>query len=52
MEEILLCRLQRCPAQQSGAALREPADLRHHTLIYEAVDGIPDYTTWDRWLQR
>jgi LysR family glycine cleavage system transcriptional activator len=30
--------------------LREPADLRHHTLIYEAVDGVPDYTTWDRWL--
>jgi LysR family glycine cleavage system transcriptional activator len=31
--------------------LREPADLRHHTLIYEAVDGVPDYTTWDRWLE-
>ncbi|MBM6580586.1 transcriptional regulator GcvA [Microvirga sp. BT689] len=30
--------------------LREPADLRHHTLIHETVYSIPDYTTWDRWL--
>ncbi|WP_262297269.1 transcriptional regulator GcvA [Microvirga sesbaniae] len=30
--------------------LREPADLRRHTLIHEAVGGVPDYTTWDRWL--
>jgi len=30
--------------------LHEPADLRHHTLLHEAVDTIPDYTTWDRWL--
>jgi len=30
--------------------LREPADLRHHTLVHEAVEGVPDYITWDRWL--
>jgi LysR family glycine cleavage system transcriptional activator len=30
--------------------LREPSDLRHHTLLHEAVDTIPDYITWDRWL--
>lgn len=30
--------------------LREPADLRHHTLIHEAVEEVPDYITWDRWL--
>lgn len=30
--------------------LRELADLRHHTLLHEAVYSIPDYTTWDRWL--
>ena len=30
--------------------LSEPADLRHHTLLHEAVESIPDYTTWDRWL--
>ncbi|SCY46247.1 transcriptional regulator GcvA [Microvirga guangxiensis] len=28
--------------------LREPEDLRHHTLIHEIAD-VPDYTTWDRW---
>ena len=31
--------------------LREPADLRHHVLVHEAVEGVPDYITWDRWLQ-
>lgn len=30
--------------------LREPADLRHHTLVHEAVEGVPDYITWERWL--
>ena len=30
--------------------LREPGDLRHHTLLHEVVDGVPDYITWDRWL--
>ncbi len=30
--------------------LREPADLRHHTLLHEIVDTIPDYITWDKWL--
>jgi len=30
--------------------LREPADLRHHTLLHEIVDTIPDYITWDSWL--
>ena len=29
--------------------LREPSDLRHHTLVHEIVD-VPDYITWDRWL--
>jgi LysR family glycine cleavage system transcriptional activator len=30
--------------------LHEPADLRHHTLIHEIVDHVPDYMTWERWL--
>ncbi|WP_230531744.1 transcriptional regulator GcvA [Microvirga roseola] len=30
--------------------LNGPADLRHHTLLHESVESIPDYTTWDRWL--
>lgn len=30
--------------------LREPSDLRHHTLLHEIVDMIPDYITWDKWL--
>jgi len=30
--------------------LREPADLRHHTLIQEFEEGIPDQLTWARWL--
>ncbi|WP_210496792.1 transcriptional regulator GcvA [Microvirga antarctica] len=30
--------------------LREPADLRHHTLLHEIVDAVPDYTTWEKWL--
>ncbi|MBM6595729.1 transcriptional regulator GcvA [Microvirga pudoricolor] len=30
--------------------LREPADLRHHTLLHEIAEGIPNYTTWARWL--
>src|SRR5215204_6271508 len=31
--------------------LREPSDLRHHTLVHEIVD-VPDYITWDRWLTK
>jgi LysR family glycine cleavage system transcriptional activator len=30
--------------------LREPSDLRHHTLLHEVIDAVPDYITWDRWL--
>ncbi|WP_404288464.1 transcriptional regulator GcvA [Microvirga sp. RSM25] len=30
--------------------MNEPADLRHHTLLHESVESIPDYTTWERWL--
>jgi LysR family transcriptional regulator, glycine cleavage system transcriptional activator len=30
--------------------LREPADLRHHTLLHEVVEGVPDYINWERWL--
>lgn len=31
--------------------LREPADLRHHTLLHEEVDpAIPEHITWQRWL--
>lgn len=30
--------------------LREPADLRHHTLLHEETVGIPGYITWSRWL--
>jgi LysR family transcriptional regulator, glycine cleavage system transcriptional activator len=30
--------------------LREPNDLRRHTLIHEIAKGVLDYTTWDTWL--
>lgn len=30
--------------------LREPSDLRHHTLLHEVVESVPDYVTWERWL--
>ena len=30
--------------------LREPEDLRHHTLLHEIVEDVPDYITWPRWL--
>ncbi|MFC4174641.1 transcriptional regulator GcvA [Microvirga sp. GCM10011540] len=30
--------------------LREPADLRHHTLLHEIPEGVPDFMTWPRWL--
>lgn len=30
--------------------LRDPSDLRHHVLLHEAAEGIPDYITWPRWL--
>ncbi len=30
--------------------LREPEDLRRHTLIHEIAEGILDYATWDSWL--
>ncbi len=30
--------------------LREPADLRHHTLLQEIPEGEPDRVTWPRWL--
>jgi LysR family glycine cleavage system transcriptional activator len=33
--------------------LREPADLKHHTLLFEEPDQtIPDYMTWPLWLER
>ena len=31
--------------------LSQPDDLRHHTLVHEVVEEVPDYITWDRWLQ-
>ncbi len=31
--------------------LREPDDLRHHTLLHESVEAIPDYVTWEVWLK-
>jgi LysR family glycine cleavage system transcriptional activator len=31
--------------------LREPADLKHHTLLHEVVESVPDYVTWERWLE-
>jgi LysR family transcriptional regulator, glycine cleavage system transcriptional activator len=30
--------------------LNEPSDLRHHTLLHEVVDSVPDYITWDGFL--
>jgi LysR family glycine cleavage system transcriptional activator len=30
--------------------LRQPGDLRHHTLLHEVVEEVPDYVTWERWL--
>ncbi|MGO4706962.1 transcriptional regulator GcvA [Microvirga sp. 2MCAF38] len=31
--------------------LRVPEDLRHHTLLHEIPEGVPDYVTWSRWLK-
>jgi LysR family transcriptional regulator, glycine cleavage system transcriptional activator len=31
--------------------LREPADLRHHALLHEVVENVPNYVTWDRWFE-
>lgn len=31
--------------------LGEPSDLRHHTLLHEIVENVPDYVTWDYWLK-
>ncbi|CAN7270402.1 transcriptional regulator GcvA [Bosea sp. LjRoot237] len=30
--------------------LRQPSDLRHHTLLHELAEGIPEYVTWRQWL--
>ena len=30
--------------------LRDPSDLRHHTLLHELAEGIPKYVTWRQWL--
>lgn len=30
--------------------LREPSDLRYHTLLHEIPVGVPDYITWSKWL--
>lgn len=29
--------------------LRQPSDLRHHTLLHELAEGIPEYVTWRQW---
>ena len=50
MEEFFFAVCSAALLNDPDRPLREPADLRHHTLIHEAVDGVPDYTTWDRWL--
>jgi LysR family glycine cleavage system transcriptional activator len=31
--------------------LDEPKDLRHHALLHEIVENVPDYVTWDYWLK-
>jgi LysR family glycine cleavage system transcriptional activator len=31
--------------------LREPSDLRHHTLLHEIQEGVAYYASWSEWLQ-
>jgi LysR family glycine cleavage system transcriptional activator len=50
MEETFFAVCSAALLNDSRRPLREPADLRHHTLVHEAVEEVPDYITWDRWL--
>jgi LysR family glycine cleavage system transcriptional activator len=50
MEEFFFAVCSAALLNDPNRPLREPGDLRHHTLIHESVQGVPDYTTWDRWL--
>ncbi|MDJ1160154.1 transcriptional regulator GcvA [Chelatococcus sp. SYSU_G07232] len=39
-------------AEDPARPLREPADLRHHTLLHEPPSPeIPEHVTWRRWLE-
>lgn len=51
MEEYFFAVCSAALLKNPGRPLSEPADLRHHTLVHEAVEDVPDYITWDRWLQ-
>jgi LysR family glycine cleavage system transcriptional activator len=50
MEETFFAVCSAALVNDPNHPLKEPADLRHHTLLHEIVDTIPDYMTWDRWL--
>ena len=50
MEEVFYPVCSRALLGDPERPLEEPVDLRHHTLLHEIIDHVPDYVTWDRWL--
>jgi len=51
MEETFFAVCSAALAGDPRHPLRRPDDLRHHSLVHEVVEEVPDYITWDRWLQ-
>jgi LysR family glycine cleavage system transcriptional activator len=51
MEEYFFAVCSAALLKDPARPLREPADLRHHTLVHEIAEGVMDYTTWDSWLK-
>jgi LysR family glycine cleavage system transcriptional activator len=50
MEEVFFPVCSTALLTDTARPLREPRDLRHHTLLHEVVVAIPDYMNWERWL--
>jgi LysR family glycine cleavage system transcriptional activator len=51
LEEVYFAVCSTALLNDPARPLLEPRDLRHHTLLHEVVDQVPDYITWDRWLE-
>jgi LysR family glycine cleavage system transcriptional activator len=50
LEEVFFPVCSTALVKDPSRPLKEPADLRHHTLLHEVVESVPDYVTWERWL--
>src|SRR5215212_9234274 len=50
MEEVFFPVCSTALLNDPARPLREPSDLRHHTLLHEVIEEVPDYITWERWL--